>query len=132
MVKWALKEARGMDEKRRRMTAKRKFEVYLETRQKGANVGEILRRYGLHLNDLRQIEATVEKAAIAGLTSRRNGLARGMVTAAEYAAVVTELERKEHALAELSAEHMLLKKSDSLASKGLLKESTYSGRGARR
>ena len=44
-----------MDEKPRRMTARRKFEVYLETKQKGANVGEILRRHGLHLNDLRQI-----------------------------------------------------------------------------
>ncbi len=121
-----------MDEKRRRMTAKRKFEVYLETKQKGANVGEILRRHGLHLNDLRQIEKAVEEASIAGLTSRRNGLVKGMVTALEYAAVVEELERKDHTLAELTTEYMLLKKSDSLASRARSKESTLPGRGARR
>lgn len=34
------------------------------TRQPGANAGEILRRHGLHLNDLRQIEGAVEQAAV--------------------------------------------------------------------
>jgi transposase-like protein len=50
-----------MGEQRKRMTAKRKLEVYWETRQKDANVEEILRRYGLHLNDLRRTAARDRK-----------------------------------------------------------------------
>ena len=42
--------------KRKRLTAKRKFEIYLETKKEGAKIGEILRREGIHLNDLRAIE----------------------------------------------------------------------------
>ena len=52
-----------MDEQRKRMTAKRKLEVYLERRQKDANVGEILRR----------IETLVEQAALAALKGRWQG-----------------------------------------------------------
>jgi len=51
---------------KKRMTAKRKLEVYVETRQTNANVEEI-RRYGLHLNDLRRIETLVEQAALTAL-----------------------------------------------------------------
>lgn len=54
-------------EKKQRMTARRKFEVFLETRQKDANLGEILRRHGLHMNDLRRIEAAVERGATEAL-----------------------------------------------------------------
>jgi hypothetical protein len=39
------------ERKRRRLTAKRKFEIYLETKKEGAKIGEILRREGIHLND---------------------------------------------------------------------------------
>src|SRR3990172_2041263 len=55
-----MKEAEAMDEGRQRLTAKRKFQVYLETRAPGANVGEILRRFGGHVNDPRRIEGSVE------------------------------------------------------------------------
>jgi len=34
-------------EGKKRLTAQRKLELYLETRQKDANLGEILRRYGV-------------------------------------------------------------------------------------
>ena len=50
-----------------RMTAQRKLDVYRKTRDTNAPIGEILREYGLHLDDLRQIEATVESAALAAL-----------------------------------------------------------------
>lgn len=62
-----------MEDVRQRLTAKRKFQVYLETRVPGANVGEILRRFGLHVNDLRRIEASVESAAVEALRGKRNG-----------------------------------------------------------
>jgi transposase-like protein len=60
-------------EGKKRLTAQRKLELYLETRQKDANLGEILRRYGVHLNDLRRIEAVVKRAALEALTVRCNG-----------------------------------------------------------
>ena len=52
------------ERKRKRLTAKRKFEIYLETKQAGAKIGEILRREGIHLNDLREIEELVERGAL--------------------------------------------------------------------
>jgi len=50
----------------RRLTAERKFRIFLETREPDTPVGEILRRHGLTLEDLRAIEAAVESAALAG------------------------------------------------------------------
>ena len=50
-----------------RLTAQRKLELYLATRAPDAPVGEILRAYGLHLDDLREIEQTIESAALAAL-----------------------------------------------------------------
>lgn len=38
-----------------RLTAQRKLELYLATRAPDAPVGEILREYGVHLDDLREI-----------------------------------------------------------------------------
>jgi transposase-like protein len=105
-----------MEEARRqRLTARRKFQVYLETRQPGANAGEILRRHGLHLNDLRQIEGAVEQAAVEALTGRRNShrLLAG-VSREEHEALVRELHEKEQALAQLTVEYMLLKKTHAL------------------
>jgi len=102
---------------KKRMTAKRKLEVYLETRQEDANVGEILRRYGLHLNDLRRIESLVERAALNGK---------------EYAELVAELAQKEKALAELTVEYTLLKKSERLGWRGPSMASTSTATGGRR
>jgi len=104
-----------MDEGRQRLTAKRKFQVYLETRVPGANVGEILRRFGLHVNDLRRIETSVEGAAVEALRGKRNGhvMPEG-VSAEEHAELVKELQEKEHALAQLMVEYTLLKKTHSL------------------
>ena len=56
-----------MTERRKRLTAKTKYNIFLMTRAKDAPVGEILREYGLHLVDLKKIEETVEQAAIANL-----------------------------------------------------------------
>jgi len=106
-----------MDEGRQRLTAKRKFQVYLETRAPGANVGEVLRRFGLHVNDLRRIESAVEWAAVEALRSRRAGNGHAEpegVSAEEYAGLVRELQEKEHALAQLMVEYTLLKKTHSL------------------
>lgn len=118
-----------MEEKMRRLTAKRKFELYLEVKQKEANVGEILRRHGVHLNDLRRIEAKVERAAIDALKGRHNG---ALVSATDYTTLVQELTQKEKALAELMVEYMLLKKRDFSVSKNPLKEFMCMGSGGKR
>jgi len=123
-----------MDEVKKRLTARRKLDLYLETRQKDVNLGETLRQYGVHLNDLRQIEKAVERAALDGLRVRRNGRfpkAMGVTSPAEYAALVKELSRKEQALAELTVEYALLKKSERLGSKGRLLASMSTVNGAR-
>ena len=102
-----------MEQVRERLTARRKFELYLETRVPGANVGEILRRYGVHLNDLRKIEAAVERASVVALKTRPNGGAlRGAVDPAEHAALQAELSQTEKALAQLLVEYTLLKQSE--------------------
>ena len=117
-----------MEGKRKRLTAKRKFELFLETQQKEANLGEILRRHGVHLNDLRQIEGQVERAAIEALKGRAQG---SSASAADYAGLVRELAQKEKALAELMVEYMLLKKSESSASRGRCREFISTGSGGR-
>lgn len=104
-----------MEAARQRLTARRKFQVYLETRAPGANVGEILRQFGLHVNDLRRIEAAVEGAAVEALRGKRNGRVEpDRVSPEEYDALVKELQEKEHALAQLMVEYTLLKKTYSL------------------
>ncbi len=96
-----------------RLRAERKFRIFLETRGTEAPVGEILRRHGLTLEDLRAIEAAVESAAIAGLKVRAgHRMLKAPVTPEEHARVCQELREKERALAELSVEYTLLKKSE--------------------
>ena len=101
-------------ERVKRLTAQRKFQVYLETRDPNAPVGEILRRYGLHLADLRQIEQAVEEGAISALKIRgaRHGGLRE-VPPQEHEQLIRELRAKEKALADLTVEYQLFKKKES-------------------
>lgn len=96
-----------------RLTAERKFRIFLETRGTEAPVGEVLRRHGLTLEDLRAIEAAVESAAIAGLKVRAGHRTfKAPVPPEEHERVCRELQEKERALAELSVEYTLLKKNE--------------------
>ena len=120
------------DGRPKRLTWRRKFEVYLEAQKNPEQLGEVLRKYGLHLNDLRRIEATVEAAAVEALKARRNGRSgQGGVSGPEYEALMRELAEKERALAEITVEYTLLKKSERSASKGTWKGSTSTGKGGR-
>ncbi len=105
-------------EGKKRLAAQRKLERYLETRQKDANLGEILRRHGVHLNDIRRIEAVVKRAALEALKVRRNGNGPASAGTGEYDALVEELAGKEQALSDLTVEYNLLKISERLGSKG--------------
>lgn len=107
----------GMTEKnakRPRLTAKKKFEIYLATRGENAPVGEILREHGLHLAELRVIEETVEEGALESL-KRRTGKAKNgePVSVQDYNVLLRQLEKKEKALADLAVEFTILKKTTS-------------------
>lgn len=120
--------------KRKRLTAKRKFEIYLETKRPEAKIGEILRREGIHLNDLREMEELVERGAIGALKSRGPGRGlRRKIDPLEYDELKRELVEKEKAMSDLVVEYGLLKKSDRSASKEISREPGLGGeQGAKR
>ena len=96
-----------------RLTAARKLELYLATRSPEAPVGEILRQYGLHLDDLRQIEQTIESAALAALKVQgRHGRRPTDVSPERVLHLEQELTEKTRALAELSVAFTVLEKKE--------------------
>jgi hypothetical protein len=100
-------------ESRLRLTAARKFELYLATRGTAAPVGELLRQYGVHLDDLRAIEHTVEQAALAGLKGHgHHRLPAAELSPAQTQQLQQDLAEKTQALAELSVSYTLLEKKD--------------------
>lgn len=104
-----------LNQRPKRLTARRKFQLYLETRNPDANIGELLRRYGVHLADLRRIEESVENGAISALKAGFGRQAKKRnVTPEEYERLATELREKEKALADLAAEYQLFKKKERL------------------
>lgn len=110
----------------KRLTAQRKFQIYIETRAKDAPIGEILRRYGLHLKDLRDIEEKVESSAIAGLKVHYGRQKkRRDFTPEEYEEMAEELRRKDKALADLAAEYQLFKKKEALESQKKKRGKSY-------
>jgi hypothetical protein len=96
-----------------RLTAQRKLELYLATRDPQAPLGEILRQYNVHLDDLREIERTIESAAMAALKVKgRHGRLPEDVSPARVLQLEQELAEKTSALAELSVAFTLLEKKD--------------------
>lgn len=100
-----------------RLTAQRKLELYLATRPAEAPMGELVRQYGVHLDDLRQIEQTIEAAALAALKVQgRHGRLPGEVSPERVLQLEQELREKTAALAELSVAYTLLEKKERAAS----------------
>jgi hypothetical protein len=100
-------------ESRPRLTAARKLELYLATRAPDAPVGEILRHYGVHLDDLRQIERVIESSAVAALKAQaRHGRMPTDLSPERVQQLEQELAEKTRALAELSISFTLLEKKD--------------------
>ena len=100
-------------ESRPRLTAARKLELYLATRAPEAPVGEILRHYGVHLDDLRQIERVIESSALAALKAQaRHGRPPTDLSPERVEQLEQELAEKTRALAELSISFTLLEKKD--------------------
>lgn len=102
-----------LSKSRPRLTAQRKLELYLATRAPDAPLGEILRQYGVHLDDLRQIEQTIEGAALAALKAQgRHGRRPADVSPDRVLQLEQELVEKIRALAELSVAFTLLEKKE--------------------
>jgi transposase-like protein len=100
-------------ESRPRLTAARKLELYQATRAPEAPVGEILRQYGVHLDDLRQIERVIESSALAALKAQaRHGRLPTDLSPERVQQLEQELAEKTRALAELSISFTLLEKKD--------------------
>ena len=100
-------------ERRPRLTAARKLELYLATRSPEAPLGEVLRQYGLHLDGLRQIEQTIESAALAALKVKgQHGRLPGDVSPERVLQLEQELREKTTALAELGVAFTLLEKKE--------------------
>ena len=96
-----------------RLTAQRKLELYRATRAPEAPIGELLRQAGLHLDDLREIEQTIESASLAALKVKgRHGRLPRDVTPERLLQLEQELQEKTTALAELSVAYTLLEKKE--------------------
>jgi transposase-like protein len=96
-----------------RLTAQRKLELYQATRDPQAPLGDLLRQYGVHLDDLREIERTVEEAALTALKVQgRHGRLPTDVTPERVLHLERELREKTAALAELSVAYTLLEKKE--------------------
>jgi len=96
-----------------RLTAQRKLELYRATRAAEAPVGELLRQAGVHQDDLREIEQTIEGAGLAALKVKgRHGRLPTDVSPARVLQLEQELQEKTTALAELSVAYTLLEKKE--------------------
>jgi transposase len=111
---------RGQDEKGKTegrrpddWTAEEKLETVLEAKRlSGSELGEFLRRRGLHEEQLRQWQETSDAAALESLRGRK--AAGKSAEAKRVKELERELRRKEKALAEAAALLVLRKKAEAL------------------
>ncbi len=97
--------------KRRMLSAEKKYQILEEIKAHPDKKGEILRREGLYGSDLLRYENVAKEGAIKELRTLVPGKKRiREVPLEEYEKVKAELARKEKALADLTVEHMVLKK----------------------
>ena len=96
--------------RRKKLTAREKWQIYQETNAKDAPIGEILRKHGLYSSELTKIRKQVEEAALKELGRRKYSRKPETVSYEEYARVKEELANKEKALAQMGEEYLILKK----------------------
>jgi transposase-like protein len=102
-------EPRAPGKKRRRLSAEKKYQIFLEAQQPGQPIGEMLRREGLYSTDLARIRQQVKDGALQRL-SAKPGRQAETVSREAYEALQEELQQKERALADLSVELTVLRK----------------------
>ena len=113
----ASEEPEGVDRpRRRRLSAAKKFELFVQCSAPGAPVGEILRREGLFSSDLARIRDQVREGALDRL-KQGPGRKKKSLPPAEVDRLMRELREKEQALASITVEYLALKKEESRASR---------------
>ena len=95
--------------KKRKLSAEKKYQIFLETQRGEKPTGEVLRREGLYASDLTRIRKQVQEGAIDRL-SAKPGKRPKVVSLDEYKQLKAELQEKERALADLSVELAILRK----------------------
>ena len=94
---------------RRYLSAKKKYQLFLEAERGEQQLGELLRREGLYSSDLARIREHVKEGALERLKARP-GPKPKTVSMDEYTALKQELEAKERAMADLSVELAIMRK----------------------
>ena len=78
-------------QKRRYLTAEKKFQIYLEAQTSDKPVGELLRREGLYSTDLARIRQQVREGAIQRLGAKP-GRQQDQISTEAYNAIKHELQ----------------------------------------
>lgn len=99
---------------KRKLSVEEMWRIYLETSAPGAQIGEILRKYGMYPAELAKIRQRVEKGAKEELGRNKYRKKPLHVDYHEHEKVKTELAAKEKALAEMGQEYLILKKKVNL------------------
>ena len=99
---------------RKKYSAEERWRIFVETSVPGAQVGEILRKYGLYPGDLTKIRQQVEKGAKEELGRNKYRKKPLHVDFEEHQKVKAELTTTKEALAEMGQEYLLIKKKVNL------------------
>ena len=103
-----------MVRKRRYLTAKEKYQIFLEATMAKAkdngSISEVLRRWGIHSSDLTRIRAAVEQGAVNVFKERKSR--KPKLNIEQYEQLKAEKKRLEATIIEQAAELALLKKKD--------------------
>ncbi len=98
--------------KRRHLSPEEKFQIFIEATMAKANgnVSEVLRRWGIHANDLTRIRRAIEESAISIFKARKSR--KPKIDYLQHQELKAEKERLEATVLEQAAELALLKKKD--------------------
>jgi transposase-like protein len=99
---------------KKKLNADEKWRIYQETSVPGAQVGEILRKYGMYPAELAKIRQQAEKGAKEEFGRNKYRKRPIKVDYNEHQKIKDELSAKEKALAEMSQEYLILKKKVNL------------------
>lgn len=98
--------------KRNHLSPEEKFQIFIEATMAKANgnVSEVLRRWGIHANDLTRIRKVIEEGAISNFKARKSR--KPKIDYLQHQELKAEKERLEATVLEQAAELALLKKKD--------------------
>lgn len=98
--------------KKKHLSGEKKYQILQEIKGNPGKKGEILRREGLHQNDLKRYDDIAREASIKALGQMRPGRKKSKdeVSAEQHEMLKKEFSVQEKTLAALTVEFMILKK----------------------